>query len=174
MPRPRWWDHPCDPPYAPDFSERLGMCEVSWDIEPDCWGRDDHPLIIGLGAYKQRCLRRRCYTTNWDLFRKELDSSIADKSSDQLQVLITAVLATMQSSWVEENRPPLNLNLLRLWAACRRAELALNQDSAAAELRDNVNRLTAAARHCEKRRARERWMDWCVSLAPSSSSASMW
>ncbi|KAH7985488.1 hypothetical protein HPB51_026820 [Rhipicephalus microplus] len=89
-------------------------------------------------------------------------------------VLTRAVQAATQSSWVEENRPHPNLHLLRLWAARRRAELALNRDPAAAELRDNLNRLTAAARRCEKRLARERWMDWCASLGPSSSTASIW
>ncbi|KAH8023436.1 hypothetical protein HPB51_014551 [Rhipicephalus microplus] len=150
------------------------MCDVSWDLEPDCWGSDHHPLKIGLAAYNQRRLRRRCYTTNWDLFRNELNDSIADTSSDPLQVLTRAVQAATQSSWVEENRPHPNLHLLRLWAARRRAELALNRDPAAAELRDNLNRLTAAARRCEKRLARERWMDWCASLGPSSSTASIW
>lgn len=170
----RRWDHPCAPPYAPDLSWWLGMCDVSWDLEPDCWGSDHHPLKIGLAAYNQRRLRRRCYTTNWDLFRNELNDSIADTSSDPLQVLTRAVQAATQSSWVEENRPHPNLHLLRLWAARRRAELALNRDPAAAELRDNLNRLTAAARRCEKRLARERWMDWCASLGPSSSTASIW
>ncbi|KAH7969586.1 hypothetical protein HPB52_019834 [Rhipicephalus sanguineus] len=145
----RRWDHSSAPPYAPDLSWWLGMCAVSWDREPDCWGSDHHPLIIGLAANSQRRLRRRCYITDWDLFRKELDALIAAPSSDPLQVLSTAVQAATQSSWVEENRTPPNLHLLRLWAARRRAELALNQDPAAAELRDNLNRLTAAARRCE-------------------------
>ncbi|KAH8019462.1 hypothetical protein HPB51_019484 [Rhipicephalus microplus] len=45
---------------------------------------------------------------------------------------------------------------------------------AAVELRDKLNKLTPAERHCEKRLALERWMDWCASLVPSSSSASIW
>ncbi|KAH7976019.1 hypothetical protein HPB52_008223 [Rhipicephalus sanguineus] len=139
----RRWDHSSAPPYAPDLSWWLGMCAVSWDREPDCWGSDHHPLIIRLAANSQRRLRRRCYITDWDLFRKELDALIAAPSSDPLQV--------------EENRPPPNLHLLRLWAARRRAQLALNQDPAAVELRDNLNKLTAAARRCEKRLSRERW-----------------
>ncbi|KAH7943911.1 hypothetical protein HPB52_012953 [Rhipicephalus sanguineus] len=67
--------------------------------QPDCWGSDHHPLIIGLAANSQRRLRRRCYITDWDLFRKELDALIAAPSSDPLQVLSTAVQAATQSNW---------------------------------------------------------------------------
>ncbi|KAH7981971.1 hypothetical protein HPB52_002323 [Rhipicephalus sanguineus] len=150
------------------------MGAVSWDREPDCWGSDHHPLIIDLAANSQRRLRRRCYITDWHLFHKELNALIAAPSSEPFQVLSTAVQAATKSSWVEENRTPPNLHILRLWAARRRAELALNQDPAAAELRNNLNRLTKAARRCEKRFSRERWMDWCASLGPSSSSVSVW
>ncbi|KAH7962939.1 hypothetical protein HPB52_018815 [Rhipicephalus sanguineus] len=68
----------------------------------------------------------------------------------------------------------INLQLLRLWASRRQAEVASKRDPTASAIRLEAQRLQAAARRHERRLERGRWMDWCSSLGPSASNASIW
>lgn len=44
--------------YAPDLTWWLGPGTPLWHLEPDCWGSDHHPIIIGLHPSRARRLRR--------------------------------------------------------------------------------------------------------------------
>lgn len=82
-------EHPRSPSYSPDLSWWLGTRTVTWDREPYCCGSDHYPICLGLAPDIKRPKRRQCSVTDWDLFRKTLNTSVCEETSDPLRVLCT-------------------------------------------------------------------------------------
>lgn len=162
------------PPQSPDLSWWLGSMTVSWACEPDCWGSDHHPIHLGLYPNTTGRLRRLCRVVDWDRYRSVSEAITNRTCADPSVHLRTALTAATRTSWVDESRPTPDLQLLRLWAARRQAEVASERDPASTAARIELQRRTAVARRHERRLERGRWLDWCASLGPSSSNASIW
>lgn len=167
-------DHPRAPPHSPDLSWWLGRTTVSWSCEPDCWGSDHHPIHLGLPSGGTGRLRRMCRVVDWDRYRAVSESTVSSFMQDPSHCLSAALVQATRTSWVDESRTTPDLQLLRLWASRRQAELASERDPSSNSLRLEAQRLTAVARRHEHRLERGRWIDWCSSLGPSSSNASIW
>ncbi|KAH7959389.1 hypothetical protein HPB49_010797 [Dermacentor silvarum] len=167
-------DHPRAPPHSPDLSWWLGRTTVSWSCEPDCWGSDHHPIHLGLPSGGTGRLRRLCRVVDWDRYRAVSESTVSSFVQDPPHCLSVALVGATRTSWVDESRTTPDLQLLRLWASRRQAELASERDPSSNSLRLEAQRLTAVARRHEHRLERGRWIDWCSSLDPSSSNASIW
>lgn len=162
------------PPYSPDLTWWLGSAVVSWQREADCWGSDHHPIRLGI-APNSTCRLRRSYTiVNWDEFRCNINATMTAPSTDPTTVIKEALSSASRRTWVEESRPNPDLRLLQLWAQRKQAEVAASRDPWCAPARMRLQRLTAAARRHEKRLSRQRWLSWCESLGPSSTTLSIW
>ncbi|KAH7941479.1 hypothetical protein HPB49_014263 [Dermacentor silvarum] len=158
-------DHPRAPPHSPDLSWWLGRTTVSWSCEPDCWGSDHHPIHLGLPSGGTGRLRRLCRVVDWDRYRAVSESTVSSFMQDPSHCLSAALVQATRTSWVDESRTTPDLQLLRLWASRRQAELASERDP---------YQIPSVARRHEHRLERGRWIDWCSSLGPSSSNASIW
>ena len=128
-------DHPRALPHSPDLSWWLGGTVVSWAIEPDYWGSDHHPIHLGLHSGGTGRLRRPCRVVDWDQYRVVSESTISRSLLDPSDCLSAALAQATRVSWVDESRPAPDLQLLRLWASRRQAEVASKRDPTASVIR---------------------------------------
>ncbi|KAH7960692.1 hypothetical protein HPB49_022348 [Dermacentor silvarum] len=135
---------------------------------------DHQPIHLGLPSGGTGRLRRLCRVVDWDRYRAVSESTVSSFMQDPSHCLSAALVQATRTSWVDESRTTPDLQLLRLWASRRQAELASERDPSSNSLRLEAQRLTAVARRHEHRLERGRWIDCCSSLGPSSSNASIW
>lgn len=139
-------ERPRDTPRSPDLAWWLGSGAVTWMCEPDCWGSDHHPVHLGLSPGRRDRLRRLCRVVDWDVYRSASATMVSGPLPDPCPRLRAALDAATRTTWVEESRPAPDLQLCRLWAARRQAELASVRNPTSIDARLKLQCLTAAAR----------------------------
>ncbi|KAG0437761.1 hypothetical protein HPB47_017300 [Ixodes persulcatus] len=109
-------------PYVIHHSTPARKGAANWTPQPDSWGSDHIPInIVSPNASKPKY--RRCRVTNWDMYRRHLDSALAaGPLKDPITAIANALSLSTRTIKVPLRRPAPDLVYLNLRAARRRAQ----------------------------------------------------
>ncbi|KAM7281931.1 hypothetical protein ISCGN_002090 [Ixodes scapularis] len=115
--------------HAPDLTWWLGPGSPSWTPEPDGWGSDHSPILIGVHTMHLKKLRLRIRVTHWDKVRSD-DRAKSLDTTTLISTLQSILADSTTLTTVDVDQPTPDLPLLKLWAERRQAEIQANPDRA--------------------------------------------
>ncbi|KAG0426764.1 hypothetical protein HPB47_026137 [Ixodes persulcatus] len=136
---------------------------ANWTPQPDSWGSDHIPInIVSPNANEPKY--RRCRVTNWDMYRRHLDSALAaGPLKDPIIAIANALSLSTRTIKVPLWRPAPDLVYLNLRAARRRAQRKARRTKDPKDWNTH-HKIDAKFRRHTLRLQRKQWGQLCASF----------
>ncbi|KAG0426750.1 hypothetical protein HPB47_026147 [Ixodes persulcatus] len=146
---------------------------ANWTPQPDSWGSDHIPInIVSPNASKPKY--RRCRVTNWDMYRRHLDSALAaGPLKDPIIAIANALSLSTRTIKVPLWRPAPDLVYLNLRAARRRAQRKARRTKDPKDWNTH-HKIDAKFRRHTLRLQRKQWGQLCASFGSPGGLSKAW